>query len=117
MVDAAIVLTGSDLRLPDALKEWKQNPDEAKMAIFHILTALEFTSLYTWPDFKAMGFDFANIMRLRRALITDITVALMKSDAFRNALEQRHAPPSSAQLLTPQASKSTQYQPIARIAD
>ncbi|KAF2106835.1 hypothetical protein BDV96DRAFT_654394 [Lophiotrema nucula] len=106
MVNAAIALTGPDSRVPHSLEGWKEKPEDAKVAILTSLNALEFNSLYTWPDFQALGFNFENMMKLRRALVTDLADALLKSKEFQDALQKRHEPKFSTQLPTPQANRT-----------
>ncbi|KAF2186175.1 hypothetical protein K469DRAFT_687181 [Zopfia rhizophila CBS 207.26] len=76
MVDASIALVLAE----DGTIDWPAftSEDRAKVAVLGWLSSAEGKDVYKWPDFIAQGFDFANMMRLRRALITDICSALHK---------------------------------------
>lgn len=50
--------------------------DAGKLEILKTLNFYEAHDKYTWPDFSSLGYDFAQTMRLRRALIHDVYVAL-----------------------------------------
>jgi hypothetical protein len=53
--------------------------DKGKLDTMRTLNFFEAHDEYVWPDFSALGFDFAQTMRLRRALVNDVFAALMKS--------------------------------------
>lgn len=53
--------------------------DEARIDILNILNWYEAHEEYNWPNFTHSGFDFAQAMRLRRALVSDVFVALQKA--------------------------------------
>ena len=53
--------------------------DEGKLEILKALNFYEAHSEYEWPDFRQLGFDFSQTMRLRRALVSDVYVALLKN--------------------------------------
>ena len=57
--------------------------DEAKLSILNNLSECEVWGKYTWTDFQAMGHDFANMMRLRRALVSDLYTGLRKTKQIR----------------------------------
>lgn len=48
----------------------------ACLAILNTLNWHEAHDEYIWPDFSALGFDFPQAMRLRRALVGDVLGAL-----------------------------------------
>jgi hypothetical protein len=88
MVDAVLKVV-SDGNLP--LKYHSDN--EGKLSILNSLNYHEAHDLYTWPDFTSLGYDFANNMRLRRALVHDVYVALEKSGRLQVGTEQVITPP------------------------
>jgi hypothetical protein len=53
--------------------------DDAKLAILKTLNWWEAHDEYQWPDFSRMNFDFAQAMRLRRALVNDVFSVLQKA--------------------------------------
>ncbi|KAF2683214.1 hypothetical protein K458DRAFT_390481 [Lentithecium fluviatile CBS 122367] len=53
--------------------------DAVKIAFYDCLNWHEAHQSYSWPDFVSMGFDFAQSMRLRRALVMDAFIALLKN--------------------------------------
>jgi hypothetical protein len=53
--------------------------DKGKLDTMRTLNFFEAHDEYVWPDFSALGFDFTQTMRLRRALVNDVFAALMKS--------------------------------------
>lgn len=55
------------------------SPDASRLDILTTLNWHEAHAEYTWPDFGALGFDFSQIMRFRRALVNDVFVALQKA--------------------------------------
>jgi hypothetical protein len=58
-------------------------PDKAKLEILNSLNWLEAHGEYEWPDFQQDGLDFTQAMRLRRALVSDVFVALNRSDNLK----------------------------------
>jgi hypothetical protein len=59
------------------------SPDDAKYDILETLNWLEAHEEYDWPDFSRHNFDFAQVMRLRRALVNDVFGALQKAGNIR----------------------------------
>ncbi|KAF2133791.1 hypothetical protein P153DRAFT_380969 [Dothidotthia symphoricarpi CBS 119687] len=57
--------------------------DEARLDILNTLNWYEAHAEYEWPDFSKSGFDFAQTMRLRRALVNDVYLALQKAGNIR----------------------------------
>lgn len=55
------------------------SPDEARLDILNTLNWYEAHSEYEWPRFTRMGFDFSQAMRFRRALVSDVFIALQKA--------------------------------------
>lgn len=55
------------------------SPDAGKLALLESLNRSEASYDYKWPDFAALGNDFAQSMRLRRALVHDTFHALEKT--------------------------------------
>jgi hypothetical protein len=53
--------------------------DEARLAVLNTLNWYEAHREYTWPNFTSLGFDFGQAMRFRRALVSDVCVALQKA--------------------------------------
>ncbi|ORY13992.1 hypothetical protein BCR34DRAFT_586035 [Clohesyomyces aquaticus] len=53
--------------------------DEGKMDVNKTMNFYEAHDEYQWPHFLKMNFDFNLTMRLRRALVTDVFVALQKN--------------------------------------
>ncbi|KAF1950647.1 hypothetical protein CC80DRAFT_598062 [Byssothecium circinans] len=74
MVTAALSLS-KDTTLPKRFG----TPDSAKMALNDSLNWHEAHDSYKWPGFSSLGFDFAQSMRLRRALVHDTFLALLKT--------------------------------------
>lgn len=57
--------------------------DEARLDILNTLNWYEAHSEYEWPNFLDIGFDFSQAMRLWRALVNDVFVALQKAGNVR----------------------------------
>jgi hypothetical protein len=57
--------------------------DEARLDVLNTLNWFEAHSEYEWPDFARQGFDFSQAMRFRRALVTDVFIALQKAGNVR----------------------------------
>ena len=57
--------------------------DSARLDILKTLNWYEAHDEYEWPDFSSMGFDFSQAMRFRRALVSDVFVALQKAGNVR----------------------------------
>ena len=53
--------------------------DASKLEILKTLNFYEAHNEYTWPDFSSLGYSFAQVMRLRRALVQDVFVALQRN--------------------------------------
>ena len=53
--------------------------DAGKLEILKTLNFYEAHDGYTWPDFSSLGYSFAQVMRLRRALVQDVFVALQRN--------------------------------------
>jgi hypothetical protein len=51
-------------------------PDVGRFNVLNTLNHLEAHDEYQWPDYTGLGFDFTQTMRLRRALVNDVFVAL-----------------------------------------
>jgi hypothetical protein len=60
-------------------------PDKAKLEILNLLNWLEAHGEYEWPDFQKDGLDFVQAMRLRRALVGDLFVALKQEGNMKVA--------------------------------
>jgi hypothetical protein len=60
-------------------------PDKAKLEILNLLNWLEAHGEYEWPDFQQDGLDFVQAMRLRRALVGDLFVALKQEGNMKAA--------------------------------
>jgi hypothetical protein len=58
-------------------------PDAGRIDVLNVLNWHEAHDEYAWPDFTGMGFDFAQAMRFRRALVNDVFVALQKAGYVR----------------------------------
>jgi hypothetical protein len=59
------------------------SPDEARLDVLNTLNWFEAHSEYAWPDFSGMRYDFSQTMRFRRALVTDVVVALRMAGNIR----------------------------------
>lgn len=53
--------------------------DDARLDILNTLNWFEAHSEYEWPNFTRLGFDFSQAMRFRRALVSDVFVALQRA--------------------------------------
>jgi len=91
MIDAALKVV-SDETMPLRY----QSDNEGKLLILKSLDYYEAHDDYAWPDFPALGFDFANTMRLRRALVHDVYVILEKSGRLQIGPQQVVTPPHSS---------------------
>jgi hypothetical protein len=58
-------------------------PDKAKLEILNSLNWLEAHDEYEWPDFQLHGLDFAQAMKLRRALVNDVFIGMNKGGHLR----------------------------------
>lgn len=74
MVNAAIRAVKDD-KLPLKYSSY----DEGKTETLRALNFYEAHGEYTWPKFATLGFDFAQAMKLRRALVNDVFNALVKT--------------------------------------
>ena len=72
--------------------------DAGCLEVLNVLNWQEAHGEYEWPEFA--GFDFAQAMRFRRALVNDVFVALEKAGNVKVVREQ-----AAAVLATPQNSK------------
>lgn len=92
MIDAVLQVV-SDSSLPLVYP----SENEGKLLILKNLNFHEAHDDYVWPDFTSLGFDFANNMRLRRALVHDVYVALEKSGRLHVGPQQVVTPSRSSQ--------------------
>lgn len=61
-------------------------PDEAKHSILKTLNWFEAHDEYEWPDFSDRNYDFAQVMRLRRALVQDVFNALQQANQVKTGV-------------------------------
>ncbi|KAJ4332501.1 hypothetical protein N0V95_009647 [Ascochyta clinopodiicola] len=59
------------------------SPDEAKHSILRSLNWFEAHAEYEWPSFSRHNLDFAQAMRLRRALVQDVCNVLQQAGNIR----------------------------------
>lgn len=78
MVSAALKFSSANASLVTY-----SSPDASRLDILNTLNWHEAHDEYAWPDFHALGFDFSQTMRLRRALVNDVFVALQKAGVVR----------------------------------
>lgn len=78
MVDAALVFTSDD----KTAATYKDS-DDARMAILNTLNWFEAHDEYKWPVFARIHLDFSQIMRFRRALVSDVFVSLQRAGKVR----------------------------------
>ncbi|KAF9697885.1 hypothetical protein EKO04_003999 [Ascochyta lentis] len=57
--------------------------DEAKHSILKTLNWFEAHDQYEWPNFSHQNYDFAQAMRLRRALVQDVCNALQQAGSLK----------------------------------
>ncbi|KZM24075.1 hypothetical protein ST47_g4771 [Ascochyta rabiei] len=57
----------------------RASPDEAKHSILKSLNWFEAHGEYEWPNFSRLNLDFAQAMRLRRALVQDVCNVLQQA--------------------------------------
>jgi hypothetical protein len=91
MLDAALKVVSDE-----AMPLRYQSDNEGKLLILKTLNYYEAHDDYAWPDFMALGFDFENNMRLRRALVHDVYVALEKNGRLRVSPQQVLTPSCSS---------------------
>ncbi|KAI8931035.1 hypothetical protein NX059_012046 [Plenodomus lindquistii] len=78
MVTAALKFSSANTR-PSTYP----TPDSARLEILNTLNWYEAHSEYAWPDFTALGFDFSQAMRFRRALVNDVFSAMQQAGTVR----------------------------------
>ncbi|KAF2634428.1 hypothetical protein P280DRAFT_474652 [Massarina eburnea CBS 473.64] len=71
--------------------------DDGEMALNNSLNWHEAHDLYAWPAFTSLGFDFAQAMRMRRALVHDTFCASQKASALNTGVSGFSTPESQAQ--------------------
>ncbi|KAF2655427.1 hypothetical protein K491DRAFT_716241 [Lophiostoma macrostomum CBS 122681] len=92
MVAATVTVARDWTKLP---KEYVSE-DAGKLDILNALNYEEAHDTYTWPDFSALGHNFAESMRFRRALVHDVFATLKTGGSIRVV--------GSPQLSTPNSS-------------
>lgn len=78
MADAARLFTSDD-----KMSTNYKDSDDARMAILNTLNWFEAHAEYKWPDFARVRLDFSQIMRFRRALVSDVFVSLQRAGKVR----------------------------------
>ena len=91
MIDAALKVVSDE-----AMPLRYQSDNEGKLLILKALNYYEAHDDYAWPDFTVLGFDFANNMRLRRALVHDVYIALERSGRLQLGHQQVVTPSRSS---------------------
>ncbi|KAF2020165.1 hypothetical protein BU24DRAFT_477317 [Aaosphaeria arxii CBS 175.79] len=80
LIDAAVAIS---LEQSEGIVRIYDSANAAKMSILETLSSLAVKGKYSWPVFAAMELDFDQIMRLRRALVTDLYQALLAQGRLR----------------------------------
>ncbi|KAF2005957.1 hypothetical protein P154DRAFT_570684 [Amniculicola lignicola CBS 123094] len=90
MVDVAVTIIVKGWSLPIRYA----SEDSGKLELLNRLNFLEAHGDYAWPKFEAMGYHFDQTMRLRRALVTDVLMALTKIGSVKIGLMEVGTPDS-----------------------